>query len=91
MRSSLWALNALAIAAFATPTLLIFASSGHALAKNPAAAALALTSMLIGCASLAVSMLKLGKGRTHLAFGFLLAGLGLVAAPVCVLVLLPPA
>jgi hypothetical protein len=91
MRSSLWALNALAIVAFATPALLIFASSGHALAKNPTGAAIVLASMLIGCASMAISMLKLRKGRTYWAFGFLLAGLGLVAAPVCVLVLLPVA
>jgi hypothetical protein len=89
MRSSLLGLNALAIVAFATPALMIFASSGHALAKNPTGAGIALGSMLLGCVSMLLSMLKLGRGRTFPAFAFLLAGVGLVAAPVCVLVLLP--
>lgn len=89
MRWSVLALNIVAIVAFATPALLIFASSAHHLAKTPVFAGVCLASLLIGCASLFASMFKLRAGRTALAFGLMLAGLGLVGAPLFVLVLQP--
>jgi hypothetical protein len=92
MRSTgLLSFNAFAIAAFAAPAFLIFASAGPSLARNPGWLAASLVSMLAGCVSLFLSMMKLSAGRVDAAFASLLMwGLGLVAAPVAVLVVVGP-
>jgi hypothetical protein len=92
MRSTgLLGFNALAIAAFAAPALLIFASASPSLASNPAGAVLSLVSMLAGCVCLFLSMLKLSAGRADATFAsLLLLGLFLTAAPVAALVFVGP-
>lgn len=92
MRSTgLLGFNAFAIAAFAAPAFLIFASAGPTITKNPGWLAVSLISMLAGCVSLFVSMLKLSAGRADAAFASLLMlGLGLVAAPVVALIAVGP-
>jgi len=84
--------NALALAAFATPAFLMFASAGPSLAGNPVWAGLSLAAMLAGCASLFAAMLRLShSGRADLRFGTLLVlGLTLVAAPVTAFVAVGP-
>ena len=84
--------NALALAAFATPAFLMFASAGPSLAGNPAWAGLSFVSMLAGCVSMFVSMLRLShSGRADLTFATLLIlGLALVAAPVAAFVAVGP-
>lgn len=89
MRWSLLGLNVLAIAGIATPAVMIFASSGPTLAKSPVWAGIAIASLLVGLASLFASMMKLSAGRTQLAFGLMVAGLGLVGLPVFALVFAP--
>jgi hypothetical protein len=92
MRSTgLLGFNALAIAAFAAPALLIFASAGPSFARNPGWLAVSLVSMLAGCVSLFLSMLKLSAGRSDANFAsLLLLGLGLVAAPVAAVIAVGP-
>jgi hypothetical protein len=84
--------NALALAAFATPAFLMFASAGPSLAGNPVWVGLSLASMLGGCASMFVSMLRLShNGRSDLTFvTFLLLGVALVALPVAAFVAVGP-
>jgi hypothetical protein len=90
--SGLIGFNALALAAFATPAFLMFAQAGPTLAGNPAWAGLSLVSMLAGCVSVFVSMLRLSNtGRSDLTFATLLiAGLVLVALPVAGFVAVGP-
>jgi hypothetical protein len=89
MRWSHLGMNVLAMAAFATPAVLIFASSGPTLAKSPIWAGAAVASLLVGLVSLFASMVKLSAGRTQLAVGLMAAGLGLVGLPVFALVFAP--
>ena len=90
--SGLIGFNALALAAFATPAFLMFASAGPSLAGNPVWAGLSFASMLAGCVSMFVSMLRLShSGRADLTFATLLIlGLALVAAPVAAFVAVGP-
>lgn len=92
MRSTgLLGFNALAIAAFAAPALLILASAGPSLAHNPAWTIASLVSVLAGCVSLFLSMLKISAGRIDAAFvSLLMLGLILVAAPVTAFVAVGP-
>ena len=84
--------NALALAAFAAPAFLMFASAGPSLARNPVWAGVSFAAMLGGCVSMFASMLRLShSGRADLTFATLLIlGLLLVAAPVAVLVAVGP-
>jgi hypothetical protein len=84
--------NALALAAFATPAFLMFASAGPSLSGDPVRAGLSLAAMLTGCASMFASMLRLSaRGRADLGFATLLIlGLTLVGAPVAVFVAVGP-
>ena len=84
--------NALALAAFATPAFLMFASAGPSLGRNPAWAGLSLVSMLGGCVSMFAAMLRLShSGRADLGFATLLiVGLSLVALPVAGFVAVGP-
>jgi hypothetical protein len=84
--------NALALAAFATPAFLMFASAGPSLARNPVWAGLSFAAMLAGCASMFMSMLRLStNGEPDLTFATLLIlGLALVAGPVAVCVAVGP-
>ena len=91
-RAGVIGFNALALAGFAAPGLLMFASAGPSLAGNPAWAGLSLAAMLAGCASMFMSMLRLStNGEPDLTFATLLIlGLALVAGPVAVLVAVGP-
>ena len=70
----------------------MFASAGPSLAGNPVWAGLSLVSMLAGCVSMFVSMLRLShSGRADLTFATLLIlGFALVAAPVTAFVAIGP-
>jgi hypothetical protein len=91
-RAGVIAFNALALAGFAAPSLLVFASAGPSVAGNPVWAGLSLASMLAGYASMFASMLRLShSGRPDLHFGTLfILGLTLVAAPVAAIVAVGP-
>jgi FtsH-binding integral membrane protein len=95
MRSPLLGLNAVALAVFVGPALLIYASSAQYLARQPMWAALALGSLTLGCLSLFAAMMRLSAGRAAADTAFLLPlalGLALIVGPVgLVLFNMPPA
>ena len=92
MRASLWGMNALALAVLVTPALLIFASAGSSLARDPVWAAISLASILMGAVSLVFSMMRLNSGgRDAVASfaGLLFVGLGLIIVPTVFLTFAP--
>jgi FtsH-binding integral membrane protein len=95
MRAPLFGLNAIALAVFVGPALLIYASSAQYLGRQPMWAALALASLTLGCISLFAAMMRLSTGRAAADTAFLLPlaiGLALIVGPVgLILFNTPPA